>query len=173
MRGRTARPSRKDLAAEVIGSLCTDARRRTGRDVSAAVLTAPTSFAAAQRDALVAAARRAGVAVSLLLQESVAAAFAYGGPAANACWLVYDFGGVSFEAALVTLEDGVLQVANHAGDSRLGGEVVDWAVVDKLLIPAVAAQFAMTGFRRDNAKWQIAARQAQGGRRRSAHTAGP
>ena len=151
---RPAEP--EDLAAEVIGSLRADARRRTGRDVSAAVLTAPTGFAAAQRDALVAAARKAGVVVSPLLQEPVAAALAYGGPAADACWLVYDFGGVGFEAALVTLQDGVLQVTNHAGDSRLGGEVVDWAIVDKLLIPAVAAQFAVTGFRRDNAKWRIA-----------------
>jgi molecular chaperone DnaK len=68
---RPAEPD--DLAAEVIGSLRADARRRTGRDVQAAVLTAPTGFAAAQRDALVAAARKAGVAVSPLLQEPVAA----------------------------------------------------------------------------------------------------
>ena len=151
---RPAEP--EDLAAEVIGSLRADARRRTGRDVSAAVLTAPTGFTAAQRDALVAAARKAGVAMNLLLQEPVAAALAYGGPAADACWLVYDFGGVGFEAALVTLQDGVLQVTNHAGDPRVGGEVIDWTIVDKLLIPAVAAQFAVTGFRRDNPKWRIA-----------------
>ena len=79
---RPAEP--EDLAAEVIGSLRADARRRTGRDVSAAVLTAPAGFAAAQRDAVIAAARKAGVAVSPLLQEPVAAALAYGGPAADA-----------------------------------------------------------------------------------------
>ena len=154
---RQNRPTEpEDLATEVIGSLRADARRRTGREVSAAVLTAPTGFTAVQRDALVAAARKAGVAVSLLLQEPLAAAFAYGAPAANACWLVYDFGGVGFEAALVALQDGVLQVTHHAGDARLGGDLLDWAIVDKLLVPAVAAQFAVKAFRRDNAKWRIA-----------------
>ena len=63
------------------------------------------------------------------------------GPAAlpdKGFWLVYDFGGGTFDAAVIKVEDGEFTVVNHAGDNSLGGKRIDWALVDDVLIPARA-----------------------------------
>ena len=71
----------------------------------------------------------------LLLQEPIAAALAYGfqNKSDRVFWLVYDFGGGTFDAAIVQLREGLIHVINHAGDNSLGGKLLDWEIVENKL----------------------------------------
>ena len=151
---RAAEPT--DLVAAVIRTLRADAGRELGRDVEDAVITAPARFEPAQRQALAVAARKAGLVHSPLLQEPVAAALAYGGPSEGATWLVYHFGGTTFDAALVTQEDGVVQIAAHGHDDRVGGDQLDWEIVRKVFVPALFQEAHVTAFHSDNPRWRTA-----------------
>jgi molecular chaperone DnaK len=154
--GRKMKP--EDLSAEVLKSLKSDVRQHLGEEVSAAVITVPAAFELPQCDATNKAAQLAGVDFSLLVTEPAAAAFAYGfqNENRNAFWLVYDFGGGTFDAAVIKVRDGVIQVVNHEGDNHLGGKLIDWAIVEQLLIPALTREHPLTDFRRGNPKCQKA-----------------
>ena len=67
-------------------------------------------------------------------------------------WLVYDLGGGTFDAAVIHVRDGGIQVVNHGGDNHLGGKLLDWEIVEQLLIPAVVEEYSLTDFRRGNMK---------------------
>ncbi len=139
--GRKMRP--EDLSAEVLKALRGDVVRRLDEDPAAAVITVPAAFELPQCDATKRAADLAGFTYSALLQEPVAAALAYGYQKMDrkACWLVFDFGGGTFDAALVTSRDGTMHVVNHGGDNFLGGSDIDWAIVEQLLAPQIASEF--------------------------------
>jgi len=113
-----------------------------GEQIEAAVITVPAAFELHQCDATRSAAQLAGFKESPLLQEPVTAALAYGFKVAEhkAYWLVYDFGGGTFDAAIVKTEEGTINVVNHGGDNFLGGSDIDWAVVEELLVPRVLEQ---------------------------------
>jgi molecular chaperone DnaK len=145
----------EDLSAEVLKSLKQDCRERKNEEISAAVITVPAAFEAPQNDATRKAAQSAGITYSPLLQEPVAAALAYGFQQADNqnFWLVYDFGGGTFDAALIKSHGGIIQVINHGGDNHLGGKLIDWAIVEELLVPAVARQHGLEDFRRGNPSW--------------------
>ena len=151
---RKLRP--EDLSAEVLKSLRGDVVRRRGEDPSAAVITVPAAFELPQCDATKRAADLAGFTHSVLLQEPVAAALAYGYQKMDrkACWLVFDFGGGTFDAALVTSRDGTMHVVNHGGDNFLGGSDIDWAIVERLLAPEIAIEYKAESFRRGEARYQ-------------------
>ncbi|TCO46786.1 molecular chaperone DnaK [Kribbella antiqua] len=149
----------QQLSAEVLKSLRSDVARRHPDQVApdAAVITVPAAFALNQNKATSEAAELAGFVPGCpLLQEPTAAAFAYGFHDADdrAYWMVFDFGGGTFDAAVVSKRDGDLRVLNHAGDSYLGGKLIDWAVVERILAPAAARDLGMTDFRRDNPLWK-------------------
>jgi molecular chaperone DnaK len=133
--GRSMKP--EEMSAEVLKSLKTDVRMNKGEDLRAAVITVPAAFELPQCEATRKAGELAGFSLSPLLQEPVAAALAYGFQSAanKVFWLVYDFGGGTFDAAVIQVRDGIVQVVNHAGDNYLGGKNVDWDIVEKLLIP--------------------------------------
>jgi molecular chaperone DnaK len=152
--GRKMRP--EDLSAEVLKSLRGDVVRRKGEDPAAAVITVPAAFELPQCDATKRAADLAGFTYSALLQEPVAAALAYGYQKMDrkACWLVFDFGGGTFDAALVTSRDGTMHVVNHGGDNFLGGSDIDWAIVEQLLAPQIAIEYKAKSFRRGEARYQ-------------------
>jgi len=154
--GKTFTP--EELSAEVLKSLKADVRQRLGEDLEAAVVTVPAAFDLAQCEATRRAAELAGITQSPLLQEPVAAALAYGFQEQRdrAFWLVYDFGGGTFDAALIQVKDGGIQVVNHGGDNNLGGKKIDWKIVDDLLVPVLTSQYALADFRRGNPKWQTA-----------------
>ena len=147
------RMSPEQLSAEVLKSLRADAERNRGEETSAAVLTVPAAFELHQCDATKRAAELAGFRTSLLLQEPVAAALAYGHQRMDtrAYWLVFDFGGGTFDAALIRSEDGTMVVANHGGDGFLGGSDIDWAIVEQVLAPRVKAQLKLRDFERGSA----------------------
>ncbi|WP_433796972.1 Hsp70 family protein [Actinoplanes sp. CA-252034] len=147
------------LSAEVLKSLRADAAHHTGEAPDAAVITVPAAFALNQNKATSEAAAMAGFTVACpLVQEPTAAAFAYGFQKADedAYWMVFDFGGGTFDAAVVSKRDGDLRVLNHAGDPYLGGKLIDWAVVERLLAPAVINGLGLSDFRRDNPQWRAA-----------------
>jgi molecular chaperone DnaK len=154
--GRRMNP--EELSSEVLKSMKADVKQRIGEDVQAAVITVPAAFELPQCDATRRAAQLAGFVISPLLQEPVAAALAYGfkSEGDKVFWLVYDLGGGTFDAAVMQLRDSVIQVVNHGGDNQLGGKLIDWAIVDELLIPVVTKQYRLTDFRRGNPKYREA-----------------
>jgi molecular chaperone DnaK len=139
--GRRMRP--EELSAEVLKSLRGDVAHKRGEEISSAVITVPAAFELHQCDATKRAAELAGFKNCALLQEPVAAALAYGYQKiqAKAYWLVFDFGGGTFDAALIRSEDGSMVVANHGGDNFLGGSDIDWAIVEQVLAPRVIKEF--------------------------------
>jgi molecular chaperone DnaK len=148
--GRTMTP--EELSAEVLKSLTDDVLQRTGEQLTAAAITVPAAFDLSASDATRRAAELAGLTHAPLLQEPTAAALAYGFQAAdeNSLWLVYDLGGGTFDSAIVQLRDGEFSVINHRGDNFLGGKLIDWKLVEELLVPAVAREFGLDDLRRGN-----------------------
>ncbi|MFC7105791.1 Hsp70 family protein [Nonomuraea rubra] len=150
--------SPQQLSAEVLKSLRADAAHHTGTPPDAAVITVPAAFTLNQNKATTDAAVLAGFTTACpLVQEPTAAAFAYGFNDAEdrAYWMVFDFGGGTFDAAVVSKHDGDLRVLNHAGDPYLGGKLIDWALVERVLVPAVSRELGLSDFRRDNPRWRF------------------
>ncbi len=151
--GRKMKP--EELSSWVLKQLKADVRQRSGEEVQAAVITVPADFELPACMATERAAREAGFACSPLVQEPVAAALAYGFQSDDdkVFWLVYDFGGGTFDAAVIHMRDGQFQVVNHGGDRNLGGKLIDWEIVNQLLVPAVTQDHALGDFRQANPKW--------------------
>ena len=154
--GQTRTP--EDLSAEVLRSLRADVQQRTGELVEASVVTVPAAFELHQCDATRKAAQLAGLKESPLLQEPVAAALAHGFQVdgEKAYWLVYDFGGGTFDAAIIKAEDGTINVVNHGGDNFLGGSDIDWLIVEQLLAPKLLLEHDLEDFTRGNRQWREA-----------------
>ena len=148
----------EELSAEVLKSLLGDVRQRRGEDVQAAVITVPADFDLPQCDATRQAAKLAGLLDSPLLPEPVAAALAHGFQRVkeNVYWLVYDLGGGTFDTAVIQLRDGLFRLVNHGGDRCLGGKLIDWAIVDRIFVPAAVRQQPLSDFRRGNPRWRAA-----------------
>jgi molecular chaperone DnaK len=153
---RTLSP--EELSAEVLKSLKQDVKKHIGEDVEAAVITVPAAFDSTQSIATERAAKLAGIHTSPLLQEPIAAALAYGfqSDRENVFWLVYDLGGGTFDAAVIHVRDGLIQVVNHGGDNDLGGKLIDWAIVEQIFVPQILKEHQLLEFKKDNSKWRSA-----------------
>lgn len=125
--------------------------------VNSVVITVPAKFLNPQKEATLKAAELAGFKNVELLQEPVAAATAYGldSKNKNGFWVVFDFGGGTFDAALIKAEDGILSVKDTAGDNWLGGKNLDNAIVDEIIIPHLKNNFAIDFVIDDEAKLQM------------------
>lgn len=145
----------EELSAEVLKELRASAEARTGEIIQSAVIAVPASFELHQCDATRRAAALAGFTGSLLLQEPVAAALAYGFQinSENAYWMVYDFGGGTFDAALIKAEEGRINVVHRGGDDFLGGSDIDWAIIEQIIIPQLSQNFDLPGFARGSHRW--------------------
>lgn len=148
----------EELSAEIIKSLREDVRQHTGDDFTAAVITVPAAFELPQCEATIRAARLAGLEECPLVQEPVAAALAYGfqREEEKKFWLVFDIGGGTFDAAILYVNEGSIQVLNHGGDNHLGSKLVDWAIVDRLFVPALLKEYPLENFNRNNPRWKMA-----------------
>jgi molecular chaperone DnaK len=146
----------EELSAEILKSLRADVVAKTGEEIHAAVITVPAAFELHQCDATRKAAELAGLKGSPLLQEPVAAALAYGFQvdAEKAYWLVYDFGGGTFDAALIKAEEGLINVVHHGGDNFLGGSDIDWAILERIVVPKLTQNHNLPDFKRGNARWE-------------------
>jgi len=114
-------------------------------EIHSAVITVPAKFRQNQLNATQKAAELAGFAYCELLQEPIAASIAYGLDAQNmkGYWLVFDFGGGTFDAALMKVDDGIMKVVDTEGDNNLGGKNIDYTIVDHLLIPVLKQKFRL------------------------------
>jgi molecular chaperone HscA len=123
-----------EVSAEILKSLKQSATEQL-RAVGGAVITVPAYFDDAQRQATRDAARLAGIEVLRLLNEPTAAALAYGlSSKESGTFAVYDLGGGTFDITLLHLDDGVFHVKSTGGDSALGGDDMDRAIAEKLLV---------------------------------------
>lgn len=146
--------SPEQLSAEVLKTL----KSFIGdENVSAAVITIPAKFKADQIAATKRAAQLAGIEHCELLQEPIAASMAYGLSSANkdGQWLVFDFGGGTFDAALIKVEDGIMQVKDTEGDNYLGGKNLDYAIVDDIIIHYLRENFVIDGIMSNDATRNI------------------
>lgn len=148
----------QQLSAEVLKSLRGSAQLRGKGLPDCAVITVPAGFTLNQNQATTEAAELAGLGTACpLVPEPTAAAIAYGlrDGVEGGYWMVFDFGGGTFDAAVVSKQDGELRVRGHAGDSRLGGKLIDWALVERVLAPAASEALGLSDFHRGNeTKWR-------------------
>ena len=146
--------SSEELTAEVLKALKSFNKNE---DIKAAVITVPAKFTVNQKDATRKAGELAGFKHIELLQEPIAASMAYGLDAAdkNGYWLVFDFGGGTFDAALLRVEEGIMKVIDTEGDNHLGGKNLDYAIVDEIIIPYLQDNYAVDSIINDEQKKKI------------------
>ena len=122
--------SPEEISAQVIRKLITDAKEYLGQDVTKAVITVPAYFNDSQRQATVDAGKIAGVEVLRIINEPTAASLAYGlDKKQNETILVFDLGGGTFDVSVLEVGDGIFEVLSTAGDTNLGGDDFDKALV--------------------------------------------
>jgi len=143
--------SPEELSAEVLKLLRILPEVR-GHEVDTAVITHPAAFLEPQRGATTRAAELAGLKYVELLQEPIAAAYAYGfrEESKEGFLLVYDLGGGTLDIALMRAADGTLQVIDHAGDNNLGGKDLDWMIVRHFMFPALAKSYRFKDLKKGN-----------------------
>jgi len=131
-KGQKYSPSQ--ISAFVLQKMKETAEKYLGQEVSKAVITVPAYFNDAQRQATKDAGKIAGLEVLRIINEPTAASLAYGlDKKANKKIAVYDLGGGTFDVSILELGDGVFEVKSTNGDTFLGGEDFDNAIVNYLL----------------------------------------
>ncbi len=119
-----------DVSAEILKVLRVQAEDSLGGELVGAVIAVPAYFDDAQRQATKDAAKLAGINVLRLLNEPTAAAIAYGlDNASEGTFAVFDLGGGTFDISILKLTRGVFEVLATNGDSSLGGDDFDQAIV--------------------------------------------
>lgn len=117
-------------SAEILKSLAKRASSALGGELDGAVITVPAYFDDAQRQATKDAATLAGLNVLRLINEPTAAAVAYGLDKGDDRYIaVYDLGGGTFDVSILQLSEGVFEVLATGGNSSLGGDDFDLAIV--------------------------------------------
>jgi molecular chaperone DnaK len=130
--------SPEEISAMILQKLKADAEKYLGEKLTQAVITVPAYFNDAQRQATKNAGQIAGLEVLRIINEPTAAALAYGLDKKKAeTILVWDLGGGTFDVSILEVGDGVFEVKSTAGDTHLGGDDYDQAIVRY-----VADQFA-------------------------------
>ena len=122
-----------ELSAEILKALKLRIEKEIGQKVSKAVITVPAYFNDAQRQATRDAGKLAGLDVLRILNEPTAASLAYGldsNATAAQTIAVYDLGGGTFDISILQIEDGIFEVLSTNGDTFLGGDDFDRAILD-------------------------------------------
>ncbi|MFO0955364.1 MAG: molecular chaperone DnaK [Candidatus Saccharibacteria bacterium] len=124
----------EEVSAMILGKLKADAEKYLGQPVTEAVITVPAYFNDAQRQATKDAGKIAGLEVKRIINEPTAAALAYGlDKKAEEKIVVYDLGGGTFDVSVLELGDGVFEVKSTNGDTHLGGDDFDNAIINWLV----------------------------------------
>lgn len=135
-----------ELSAFVLRRLKTMAEQALSKPVKKAVITVPAYFNDAQRQATKDAARLAGLEVLRIVNEPTAAALAYGlDKASSGKVAVYDFGGGTFDISILHLHEGLTEVLATGGDTHLGGDDIDLALVGQLAVALERQGIAVHG----------------------------
>jgi molecular chaperone DnaK len=129
----------EEISALILGKLKCDAETAIGHAVTRAVITVPAYFNDAQRNATKRAGELAGLTVERIVNEPTAAALAYGLDKlkSRAKIAVFDFGGGTFDISVLEVDNGVFEVRSTNGNTRLGGDDIDNAIL---------GHFAIQGF---------------------------
>jgi molecular chaperone DnaK len=132
----------QEISARILQKLKRDAEAFLGDKITDAVITVPAYFNDAQRTATKEAGQIAGLNVLRIINEPTAASLAYGldKETADHTILVFDLGGGTFDVSVLEIGEGVFEVKATSGDTHLGGDDWDQAVVDWLV----------TGFKNDH-----------------------
>ncbi len=132
VRGKQVSP--QEVSAKVLQKLKKAAEDYLGETVTEAVITVPAYFNDSQRQATKDAGKIAGLDVKRIINEPTAAALAYGlDKKENEIIAVYDFGGGTFDISILEVGDNVVQVIATNGDTHLGGDDIDNAVMKWLV----------------------------------------
>lgn len=120
-----------EISAMVLQKLKADAEKYLGEKVTQAVITVPAYFNDSQRQATKDAGKIAGLDVLRIVNEPTAAALAYGlDKGEDGTILVFDLGGGTFDVSILELGDGVFEVKSTNGNTHLGGDDFDHAVMN-------------------------------------------
>lgn len=143
--------SSEELSAEVMKKLKSFEKNE---QFNAVIVTVPAKFTFSQKDATVRAAKLAGFDYCELIQEPVAASIAFGldSEIKSGHWIVFDFGGGTFDVALMKVEEGIMRVLDTDGDNYLGGKNIDYAIIEDYLIPYIKANYSISGILSDPVK---------------------
>jgi molecular chaperone DnaK len=123
----------EEISAMVIRKLVDEASRYLGEPVTGAVITVPAYFNDSQRQATKDAGRIAGIEVKRIINEPTAASLAYGLDKKDSeRILVFDLGGGTFDVSILEVGDGLFEVKATSGDTQLGGDDFDRAIMNWL-----------------------------------------
>jgi len=132
----------EEISSFILAKLKADAESKLGEKISQAVITVPAYFNDSQRQATKDAGRIAGLEVLRIVNEPTAASLAYGlEKTKDEKIAVYDLGGGTFDISILSIADGVFEVLATNGDTHLGGDDWDNAVID----------YIVDEFKKDNA----------------------
>ncbi len=124
----------QEISARILMKLKRDAEAFLGDTVNEAVITVPAYFNDAQRQATKEAGQIAGLEVLRIINEPTAASLAYGlDKEHDQTILVFDLGGGTFDVSVLEIGDGVFEVKATSGDTHLGGDDWDQAIIDWLV----------------------------------------
>lgn len=143
-----------ELSAEVLKTLKSFEK---DENINSVIITVPAAFKNNQIDATREAGKQAGFDQVGIITEPEAAAWVYGMNPENkdGFWLVFDFGGGTFDAALLKVTDGIRQVIDTEGDIYLGGKNLDESIVDEIILPHLKEKFVIDELLQDDNKRNI------------------
>ncbi len=123
-----------EVSAKVLAKLKAAAEAYLGESVTQAVITVPAYFNDSQRNATKDAGKIAGLEVLRIVNEPTAAALAYGtDKKGDELVVVFDLGGGTFDVSILEISDHVVEVKATNGDTHLGGDDIDNAIIDFLV----------------------------------------
>nr|YP_009551169.1 Hsp70-type chaperone [Vischeria sp. ACOI 3415]QAA12106.1 Hsp70-type chaperone [Vischeria sp. ACOI 3415] len=126
--------SPEEISSQVLRKLTQDASKFLNEQITKAVITVPAYFNDSQRQATKDAGKIAGLEVLRIINEPTAAALAYGlDKKTNETILIFDLGGGTFDVSILEVGDGVFEVLATAGDTHLGGDDFDSAIMKYIL----------------------------------------